>query len=100
VRQKAISKGIIQADDKPSALNIARLIFEAGLSTKSSVSDISGRGVGLDAVKRYVEQAGGKVNLVFAEVEDVTHVAFHFEIDVPEALCIPLEVEYQEPLAS
>ncbi len=100
IRQKAISKGLIQANAKLSALDIGRLIFEAGLSTKSAVSDISGRGVGLDAVKRYVEQAGGKVNIVLAGVEDITHVAFHFEIDVPEALCIPLEVEFQEQLAS
>ena len=42
---------------------VAESIFEAGLSTASKVTDISGRGVGMDAVKHLIEDAGGKVSI-------------------------------------
>ncbi len=91
IREKAIAKGLIKPDAKFEAQLIANLIFEAGLSTKSSVSDISGRGVGLDAVRRYVEEVGGKIKIVLAAVEDIEHVPFHFEFEIPGSYCIPLD---------
>ncbi|MCU0885236.1 MAG: chemotaxis protein CheA [Beijerinckiaceae bacterium] len=60
---KAISRGVMAADAKPSAAEIDALIFHAGLSTAEAVTDVSGRGVGMDVVKQNVEALGGRVTV-------------------------------------
>ena len=65
VRKRAVEQGLVVAmvaEDLP-AERIRELIFEPGLSTKDQVSDVSGRGVGLDAVKRQVEALGGAISV-------------------------------------
>ncbi len=91
IREKALLKGLIDGKTHLTPDRIAVLIFEAGLSTKNAVSDISGRGVGLDAVKRYIEEAGGSIKIRLAQVEDAEHVPFHFEMEIPNKFFIPLE---------
>ncbi|MFW2176922.1 MULTISPECIES: Hpt domain-containing protein [unclassified Moraxella] len=62
VRKKAIEQGLISANDtslKP--VDIMQFIFNAGLSTAKAVSQISGRGVGMDVVQSEVKQLGGVV---------------------------------------
>ena len=61
VRQKGIEKGLIKADDKLSDSEIDELIFRPGFSTAAKVSDISGRGVGMDVVKRNITTLGGTI---------------------------------------
>lgn len=56
IRQKAIEKGVISENQTLSDKDCLFLIFAPGFSTKSEVSDISGRGVGLDVVKTNVEK--------------------------------------------
>ncbi|WP_144392461.1 GAF domain-containing protein [Pleionea sediminis] len=64
IYQSAINKGIIDADQpKPSDQEIANLIFSSGFSTASEVTEISGRGVGMDAVKRFVEDSDGTIEV-------------------------------------
>ncbi len=60
---KAVSRGVMNADAKPSAAEIDALIFHAGLSTAEAVTDVSGRGVGMDVVKQNVEALGGRVTV-------------------------------------
>lgn len=65
VRTRAIEAGILHADlaeDLPPQ-EIAAMIFRAGISTATSVSHVSGRGVGMDAVKATIESLGGVVEL-------------------------------------
>ena len=65
VRRRAIEAGLLHpdlAEDLPPE-EIARLIFHPGLSTARSVSAVSGRGVGMDAVKATIESLGGIVEL-------------------------------------
>jgi two-component system chemotaxis sensor kinase CheA len=65
VRRRAVDSGLLLADlaeDLPPA-EIAALIFHPGLSTADGVSEISGRGVGMDAVKATIESLGGAVEL-------------------------------------
>ena len=65
VRSKAISQGLIDADDNSlSDLDIMQYIFNAGLSTSQQVTQISGRGVGMDVVISEVRQLGGSVSVV------------------------------------
>ena len=64
VREKAISQGIIDADDASlSDLDIMQYIFNAGLSTSKQVTQISGRGVGMDVVISEIRQLGGAVSV-------------------------------------
>jgi two-component system chemotaxis sensor kinase CheA len=61
--KKATEKGIIQAGVIISDQDAVNLVFHPGFSTKDQVSEISGRGVGLDVVKTNVERLGGQVQL-------------------------------------
>ncbi|HEV2511181.1 chemotaxis protein CheA [Bosea sp. (in: a-proteobacteria)] len=60
---KAKSRGLVGADEKLAPEEIDQLIFAAGLSTADAVSDISGRGVGMDVVRRNVESLGGRISV-------------------------------------
>ncbi|MCR5606085.1 MAG: chemotaxis protein CheA [Treponema sp.] len=61
VKKKAIDKGIIKASDELTDTEIDELIFRPGFSTAAKVSDISGRGVGMDVVKKNITALGGTV---------------------------------------
>ena len=63
LRSKAIERGIIAADADMSDEQINNLIFHAGFSTNDVVSDLSGRGVGMDVVRRNIEDLGGSVSV-------------------------------------
>jgi len=60
---KALDKGLIQENQQLSDQEIYRLIFEAGFSTAETVSNISGRGVGMDVVRKNIESLRGQVEL-------------------------------------
>ncbi|MGR5146217.1 chemotaxis protein CheA [Photobacterium alginatilyticum] len=63
VRAKAVENGLISAEQPMSEKEILRLILEAGLTTKTAVSDLSGRGVGMDVVKRNIEALQGSIEV-------------------------------------
>jgi chemosensory pili system protein ChpA (sensor histidine kinase/response regulator) len=63
VRRKAIERGIIEDSAALSDYEIMQLIFHAGLSTASHVTQISGRGVGMDVVQSEIRQLGGVVSV-------------------------------------
>ncbi len=63
VRQKAIEKGVIDPDSNLSHEEVVDLIFHPGFSTADVVSDVSGRGVGMDVVRRNIRGLGGTVEV-------------------------------------
>ncbi len=63
IREKAIERGLLSPTDELSAQQIHAFIFHAGFSTRESASEVSGRGVGMDVVRRNVEALGGIVTL-------------------------------------
>jgi two-component system chemotaxis sensor kinase CheA len=63
LREKAIAKGLVRADAQMTRDECMLLLFKNGFSTKDQVSEISGRGVGLDVVKTNVEKMGGQIQL-------------------------------------
>ncbi|MBI9102147.1 MAG: chemotaxis protein CheA [Spirochaetales bacterium] len=67
VRQKAIERGVIHPSKILSDVEAFNLIFEPGFSTAKKVTNISGRGVGLDVVKKQIEKLNGNVS-VWSEV--------------------------------
>lgn len=85
VKQKAIDKGLITAEQarEMDANKAAELIFAPGFSTADKVSDISGRGVGLDVVLTKIEALGGNV-----EIETEKDKGSRFIIRLPLTLAI------------
>ncbi|HOP04203.1 MAG TPA: chemotaxis protein CheA [Tenuifilaceae bacterium] len=63
ITEKAIAKGIISADRKLSKREVLDLIFLPGFSTARTVTDVSGRGVGMDVVKRKISDIRGEVEV-------------------------------------
>ncbi|NET73383.1 MAG: chemotaxis protein CheA [Sphaerospermopsis sp. SIO1G2] len=63
ILKRAIDRGILPENSQPTDQEIWALIFAPGFSTAEVVSDISGRGVGMDVVRRSIESLGGQVNI-------------------------------------
>lgn len=63
IRARAIERGLIRADEALSEAETMNLIFRPGFSTKSEVTEVSGRGVGLDVVKSNIDSLQGEVIL-------------------------------------
>lgn len=63
ILQKAIDNGVVSPEQDLSDEEIYRLVFHAGLSTAKQVTDISGRGVGMDVVKKNIEELQGRVDI-------------------------------------
>lgn len=64
IRRKAIEKGIITEARVMSEMEKLMLIFNPGFSTKEEVSEVSGRGVGMDVVKSNIEKLGGEIKMM------------------------------------
>ncbi len=69
IRQKAVENGLISPYQELLPETIAQLIFLPGFSTASQVTEVSGRGVGMDAVKDFVRREGGTIELRFLDPE-------------------------------
>ncbi|MBG0759794.1 chemotaxis protein CheA [Vibrio cidicii] len=79
IRRKAEVNGLIKADQTLSRRELTRLIFEPGLSTKEQASNLSGRGVGMDVVKRNIDALRGNVE-VDSEKGKGTLVTIHLPL--------------------
>ncbi len=65
VKEKALSKGLINKDmlELMSKEELLLMVFEAGFSTQEQVSELSGRGVGMDVVKKAIDSIGGNIRI-------------------------------------
>lgn len=84
--RKALDKGLISDDLPLSELtdaHVFNLLFAPGFSTAEQVSDVSGRGVGMDVVRRNIEQLGGNIDVHSAPEQGST-----FKISLPLTLAI------------
>jgi two-component system chemotaxis sensor kinase CheA len=82
ILSKAMSSGLDVSEDMPDD-QVWPLIFEAGFSTADAVTDVSGRGVGMDVVRRNIESIGGIV-----EIESRQNEGSVFRIRLPLTLAI------------
>jgi two-component system chemotaxis sensor kinase CheA len=64
--KKAVERGLVKADANLSDKEIYQLIFEPGFSTAEKITDISGRGVGMDVVRKHVEKLRGRIEITSA----------------------------------
>lgn len=72
VRARAIERGLIDANARLSESEIFALIFEPGFSTAKQITDVSGRGVGMDVVRRNIEALHGSVEIASRPGEGMT----------------------------
>lgn len=83
VRAKAVERGLIAEGAELSAAEIDHLLFLPGFSTAAEVSDLSGRGVGMDVVQSAIRTLGGRVSIASAPGEGST-----FSINLPLTLAV------------
>ena len=85
IKQKALEKGIITAEklNRMSEQEVHRLIFAPGFSTADQVTNISGRGVGMDVVRSNIEKIGGHVDIISTQGHGST-----IKIKIPLTLAI------------
>ncbi|MDD4855238.1 MAG: chemotaxis protein CheA [Sulfuricurvum sp.] len=83
VLKKAIERGVVSGDESLTDTQIFGLIMQPGFSTADTVSDLSGRGVGLDVVKTSIEKLRGKIEIDSKEGEGTT-----FSMVLPLTLAI------------
>ena len=79
----AIKKGLVPADQAMSDSDIDSLLFVAGFSTASVVSNLSGRGVGMDVVRNAIQDIGGRISIFSAPGKGTT-----FSISLPLTLAV------------
>ncbi|WP_317898011.1 chemotaxis protein CheA [Aurantibacillus circumpalustris] len=101
VRAKAISKGIIKATDYLSEKEVFDLIFYPGFSTAQKVTDVSGRGVGMDVVKRNITDLKGSI-IVDSKINEGTTLTIKLPLtlSIIDGLLVSIDsVNYIIPLS-
>jgi two-component system chemotaxis sensor kinase CheA len=83
IRATAVARGLVDADAVLAAADVHQLIFQAGFSTAARVTETSGRGVGMDVVRRNVEALRGRIDIQTTSGQGTT-----FTIRLPLTLAI------------
>jgi len=83
IRQKAVEKGLIHPDDRLTEKEYCNFIFAPGFSLAEKVTSLSGRGVGMDVVKRGIENLGGTL-----DIESKLHTGTRITLKLPLTLAI------------
>ncbi|MDR9847683.1 ATP-binding protein [Herbaspirillum huttiense] len=101
VRQIAIEKQLISVDQVLTDAEIARLILQPGFSTRSEVTEVSGRGVGMDAVLDFVTREHGKIEIRFMDSEEgAAFRAFQIIVMLPENVAVEVDgIDVPYPVA-
>jgi two-component system, chemotaxis family, sensor kinase CheA len=100
VLTKAVEKGLVASDAVLTEEEILNLIFHPGLSTASAVSDVSGRGVGMDVVKQKINDLRGYVTIKSTEGKGTSiHIKLPLSRSIIEGLLVKVEeTRYVVPL--
>ena len=83
ILKKAVENGLVKEGDPITEQQIFQLIFAAGLSTAEKVTDISGRGVGMDVVRRNIDALRGRI-----DIDSVAGVGTTFTISLPLTMAV------------
>jgi len=104
VLNKAIERGVVSVEEAKSLTDqqIYALIFSSGFSTADKISDISGRGVGLDVVKTKIESLGGVISIDSTPGQgSIFHIQLPLTLSIINAMLVKVEEEtYAIPFTS
>lgn len=100
VRARAVQRGLLTGDQNPGREALLSLLFEPGFSTAEEVTDISGRGVGMDVVKKKVEALNGSIELETGEgTGTTTRIRLPLTLAIIQAMLVQVgEERYAIPL--
>ncbi|HEL4113164.1 TPA: Hpt domain-containing protein [Stenotrophomonas maltophilia] len=90
IRRRAIDRGLLAADAQPNEQELDNLIFASGFTTAGQVSQLAGRGVGMDVVRNEVRQLGGSV-----DIQSVRGQGVRFTLRLPQTLAVTQAVFVQ-----
>jgi HPt (histidine-containing phosphotransfer) domain-containing protein len=86
--EKGVASGLFGSSEQPTPETIADIIFRSGLSTSEAVTQVSGRGVGMDAVRTFLNEHGASIRIALKESgQKLGFAPFEFIVDVPLAAC-------------
>ncbi|MBI5256868.1 MAG: AAA family ATPase [Burkholderiales bacterium] len=85
IRERAMAQNLVTRGTSDSAEEVAQLIFRSGFSTAEQVTEVSGRGVGMDAVRSFLEKEGGSIAIRFLDDnEEAEYRPFETVIALPD----------------
>lgn len=88
--RKGLDAGLFKDSAQPTPQAVADIIFLPGLSTSSQVTQVSGRGVGMDAVRTFLKEQGASIRIELKQcTSELGFTAFEFVIDVPRSAYAP-----------
>lgn len=90
IRRRAIERGLLAIDAQPDEPELDNLIFASGFTTADQVSQLAGRGVGMDVVRNEVRQLGGSV-----DIQSVRGQGVRFTLRLPQTLAVTQAVFVQ-----
>ncbi len=102
IRRKAVERGLLAPDARVDDDDLVRFIFESGFSTAAEVTQVAGRGVGMDVVNAEVKQLGGSLDIASRPGQGTTFtIRLPFTLAVSRALLVHVgEDVFAVPLAS
>jgi chemosensory pili system protein ChpA (sensor histidine kinase/response regulator) len=102
IRQRGIERGLLRADANPSDEQLLGLITQTGFSTASTVTQLAGRGVGMDVVANEIKQLGGSLAIESQEGQGTTFVLrLPFTLAVTQAILVRIgEATFAIPMTS
>ena len=82
---KGVATGLFGVDERPTRAAVANTIFRSGVSTSAQVTEISGRGVGMDAVRTFLQEQGAAISIELPEPRgrELGFAPFEFVITLP-----------------
>jgi len=102
IRERGIERGLLRADIKPSDNQLLSLITQPGFSTASKVTQLAGRGVGMDVVANEIKQLGGSLSIESEEGKGSTFILrLPFTLAVTQAILVRIgEATFAIPMTS
>jgi chemosensory pili system protein ChpA (sensor histidine kinase/response regulator) len=76
LRRKGAERGLLPTDREPSEAELAQLVFASGLSTAEAVTEVAGRGVGMDVVRNEIALIGGRVDILTNRGQGTTFTVY------------------------
>ena len=102
IRKRGIERGLLRAETKPTDNQLLSLITQPGFSTASKVTQLAGRGVGMDVVANEIKQLGGSLSIESEEGQGATFVLrLPFTLAVTQAILVRIgEATFAIPMTS